>query len=397
MSGVEFEQFAEAMAGRAGSEKPAGAVRYDNITVLGGAGDGLLIAALCLAQGADVTLFSAYGAQLDGLRQTGTISLRGAGPAGNYHVDQPGSPCVQTTGELDRAVADAEVIFLTGPVHKQRTYAMVLADHVRDGQVLVLAPGRSLGAAEAAWLLRMGGAKADFTIVEAQGLPYWFARSGTTLTLSGVCAVAAGTLPAGQPQIIAGLQRFLPNLEPVPSTIHSSFADGSGLVEVPGLLLGGPAMGDGAPAIPHGGVPLAENNTFRALIGPRHEAVMVQMAKERHKVARIFGVRDLPDLGQWLDIHAGTAKGDGARPVPGRDEAAHIVRCATTGSLASLVSAAGVAGHDVPVTSAMIALSSSVLGADVVNAGRKLETIGINAGDAEDARRLLDDIARGAR
>ena len=43
------------------------------------------------------------------------------------------------------AVLGAEVIFLTGPIHKQRTYAMVLADHLSDGQVLVLAPGRSLG------------------------------------------------------------------------------------------------------------------------------------------------------------------------------------------------------------------------------------------------------------
>ncbi|MEZ5800481.1 MAG: hypothetical protein R3D29_08380 [Nitratireductor sp.] len=35
------------------------------------------------------------------------------------------------------------------------------------------------------------------------------------------------------------MKKFLPNLAPLTSTIHSGFHDGSGLVEVPALLLGG--------------------------------------------------------------------------------------------------------------------------------------------------------------
>ena len=76
------------------------------------------------------------------------------------------------------------MIFLTGPIHKQRTYSMVLADHLSDGQALVLAPGRSMGALEAAWLLRVGGCEADVTLVEVQAAPYWFTTEGATLHLS---------------------------------------------------------------------------------------------------------------------------------------------------------------------------------------------------------------------
>lgn len=90
-------------------------------------------------------------------------------------------------------------------------------------------------------------------------------------------------------------------------------------------------------------------------------------------------------------------EGEGARPVPSSDEARAIVRCATLGSLAPLSSAARVCGIKAPVTDAMIALASSVLGADIATAGRRFDTIGIDADGIENVRQILDDIARGSR
>lgn len=142
-----FEDFTEAVAKASGGTRiTAPAPELSRVAVLGGGVEGRLLAALCLAEGADVTLFSAYGAEVEMLRASSGVTIRGDGPIGSYAVDRPDGPSIQTTAELDGAVAQADVIFLTGPVHKQRTYAMVLADHLRDGQVLVLAPGRSLGA-----------------------------------------------------------------------------------------------------------------------------------------------------------------------------------------------------------------------------------------------------------
>ena len=67
------------------------------------------------------------------------------------------------------------------------------------------------------------------------------------------------------------------------------------------------------------------------------------------------------------------------------------------GSLTPLGSAAELAGIDVPVTRAMITLASSVLGADVASAGRRLDTIGIRSSDLNEARAAMDAIATGAR
>ena len=252
-----------------------------------------------------------------------------------------------------------------------------------------------MGALEARWLLQIGGCRADVVLVEAGGLPFWTDTSGSTLNLSAAAPVPAATLPAGRTDVLDGLKPYLPNITPAICTIHSGFADGSGLAEVPALLLGGPALTPGGPVVhPHGEV-LAENVTFRNLIGPQHMAVIEAMAAERRAVARKFGVRDLPDTEDWLDQFAGAASGEGSRPVPDQAHASALVRCAVIGSLTPLVSAAAVAGVATPATEGMINLASAMLGADLATAGRKLGGIGIEAGDLDTARRALEVAARG--
>ncbi|MEM7545902.1 MAG: hypothetical protein AAF367_10240 [Pseudomonadota bacterium] len=389
-----FSDFANAMAGARRMNAAPEAPALSRIAILGGGDDARLIAALCLAEGAEVTLFSAYGAELAAMASG--VALRGDGPVGSYQVNREDAPSIRTTAELDAAVSDAEVIFLTGPIHKQRTYAMVLANHLCDGQVLVLAPGRSMGALEAAWLLRVGGATADVTLVEAQGLPFWTRAEGSTLHLSTAVPVAAATLPSGRAHVLEGLKRYLPNLDPVAGVLASGFADGSGLVEAPALLLGGAGMMAGGPKLPMGGTPLEENESFRNLIGPEQADIIRQLASERHNVACRFGVRDLPGADAWMNIHAGAASGAGRRPVPSRDEAKKLLRDAAIGSLEPLLSAARVAGCEAKLTEATLRMISATLGADLSPAGRRLETVGIRADDIDDARRLMDKIAKGA-
>ena len=81
---------------------------------------------------------------------------------------------------------------------------------------------------------------------------------------------------------------------------------------------------------------------------------------------------------------------------PDAAHAAALVRCAVIGSLVPLSSAAALAGVSVPATDAMIALATSILGGDLVNAGRRLDTIGLPAGPLDETRRALDAIAGGS-
>lgn len=385
-----FEEFTRAAtrgATRGAPERP----KLDRIAVLGGGADARLLASLCLAEGAEVTLFSAYGAELSLLAQSSGISLRGEGPVGTYQVDRDG-PSVCTTAELDAAVRDSQVIFLTGPIHKQRTYAMVLADHLSDGQILVLAPGRSMGAVETAWLLRVGGCTADVTLVEVQGLPYWFQAEGAVLSLSTAAPMAAATLPRGRDEVLEALSAYLSNVQPVESVLASGFSDLSAAVEIPALILGGAAMGTGGPDVPMGGVPLEVNQTFASLIGSDQNEVIQGLAGERRRIAAAFGVRNLPETTQWISTFAGAERGSGTRPIPDQQTSRGLMRDGVLGSLVPLVSAGELAGIPCPLTNSLIAMSDRILGADVAAAGRRLETIGVSAGDVDHARRIFDTI-----
>ncbi|MEZ5800482.1 MAG: hypothetical protein R3D29_08385 [Nitratireductor sp.] len=68
MSGTAFEEFAEAVASQKRAPLPGSAVEYTRIAVLGGGSDAQLLSAICLSEGAQVTLFSAYGRELEQLR-----------------------------------------------------------------------------------------------------------------------------------------------------------------------------------------------------------------------------------------------------------------------------------------------------------------------------------------
>jgi hypothetical protein len=342
-----------------------------------------------------VTLFSAYGAELNALRAAGGITLRGDGPIGTFAVDQPRGPSIRTTAALDEAMGQAEVIVLTGPVQKQRTYAMVLADHLQDGQVLVLPDARSLGAVEVAWLLKAGGCRADFTVIDLAGMPFWVRQDRAQLVLTACPARPAASLPAGREAAIAGLSAVFPNAVPVLSSVHSGFADASGAVELPALLIGGPAAPDASPKVPEGGVPLARNATFAHLIGPKQRNLIERLLAERQAVAMAFGVRDLPGADQAIALIAGAASGPGSRPVPDQTEAETLIQAGVVASLMPLVSAADLAGIDVPLTRATITLAMTALGRDLRGIGRSLITIGVTATTTADARRQFDAIIAG--
>jgi len=392
MSVAGFEEFANTVGRKASGQGAAVQQPIRRITVLGGGDDACMYAALGLSEGCEVTLFTAYGKELDGIRAAGSITLRGEGPVGSYAVDQTGGPSIKTTAALDDAVSNAEAIILTGPLHKQRTYAMVLADHLTDGQILVLPNARSLGAVEVAWLLQTGGCSARVSLLEIGGAPYWVSRDKAALVLSSCGKTPAAVLPQSDANLVARMLHVFPNADPALSCVHSGFADATAAVELPVLLIGGPAAPSGGPIVPDGAVPLAENATFRHLIGTAHDAVIASLWAERCAVARLFGVRDLATKDEVLVQVAGTHKGTGARPLPSKDAATEAIRSGVVGSLIPLLSAAEIVGHDIPVTRAFIQLAMTVLGRDLTGAGRRLETIGITATDVSQARIQFDNI-----
>jgi len=387
----EIEQFTKALERRVKLTQADQPFAYERVTILGCGEEGRLLAAMCLAQNRQVTVFSAYGAELNALRSAGGITTRGNGPVGTFQVDLANAPSIHTTAELDSAVASAELIFLTGPVHKHRTYAMVLADHLRDGQTLVICPARTFAALETATLLKVNGCSADIAIAEVQHLPYWIKSEGSSLMLSAAGPAAGAAIASENHAVAAGLKDILPNLAPASNALHSSFADGSGIVESVGLIFGGSPLTHVSENLPPGAEPLSGHEGFHSLLASPHCRSLASAAfEERRQIARRFGVRNLPEDDDWIRVCAGCD--DEPRFAPKTDEVAALLRSAVAGSLIPLQSAGRLVDVQTPVTDSLVTLAGSLLGRDIGAAGRRLESWGIVADDAQQARRTMESL-----
>ena len=355
------------------------------VTVLGAGPEGRALAAWLLADGAvEVNLFTVYADELAVLA-AGSVTLRGDGPIGTFRTGDGG---IEVTSVLDAAVSDSDVLFVTGPVFKLRTYGMVLAPYLNEKQALVVCPAQTFGGLEVDWWLSAGGRTDPSVMIEMGSVPFECQQIDGALHLRRRPGVAVGVRPAHRTGILAWLQGIFPDLEPRATVLHSSFADGSGLVEVPALIIGGPAIEGGERPLLPGAVPLTAGS-FRQLITPRVAEIAAAMADERRRVATHFGVHDLPRTKDWIDQVAGGDAPAESRPIPDPEQATAMVRQGVLGSLVPLASAARLAGVPVPATKSIIQVVATFLGADLASAGRRLENIGFSEADPDDVRRAV--------
>lgn len=356
----------------------------ERVTVLGAGMTGRALAAWLVAEGTPtVTLFSVYADELAAL-SAGSVTLRGDGPVGTFRTGDGG---IRVTSVLDAAVADSDVLFVTGPVFKLRTYGMVLAPYLAEDQALVVCPAQTFGALEVDWWLAAGGHRHTSPVVELSRAPFGVEASDGTLVLKRRSAAAAAR-PAHRTGLIDWLAGMFGELAPAPTVLHSSFGDGSGLVDVPALVLGGPAAADDGPGMLPGAVALAPPS-LRRLITPRVAEMVGRLADERRAVASRYGVLDLPTDDEWIDLYAGGDAPADALPVPGPAEAETRVRQGVLGSLVPLMSAAGLAGVAVPATHALVQTVSTMLGTDLAAAGRRLDGLGFSGAGPDEIRRSV--------
>ncbi len=136
-------------------------------TVIGAGHGGKAMAAHLGLMGFPVTLYNRTAANVAAIRYRGGIDLTSDTP------DAHGFGSLRAvTSDMAEALAEAEVIMIVVPASAHRDIAMATAPHLKDGQIVVLNPGRTGGAIEFAKVLRDQGCKADVTVAEAETLIY---------------------------------------------------------------------------------------------------------------------------------------------------------------------------------------------------------------------------------
>jgi opine dehydrogenase len=134
------------------------------IAVLGAGHGGLAMAGHLAYMGHEVNLFNRGEERLWGVKSSGSIELEG---------EVTGSGSVRmATNSIGEAISDADLIMVVVPALAHKWMAEQVAPFLRDGQIIVLHPGRTFGALEFKQVLNSLNVKADVIISEAQTFIY---------------------------------------------------------------------------------------------------------------------------------------------------------------------------------------------------------------------------------
>ncbi|NMC83507.1 MAG: NAD(P)-binding domain-containing protein [Armatimonadetes bacterium] len=137
--------------------------------VLGAGNGGMAMAGHLALRGFEVRLFNRSPERIDAVRQTGSIQL----------VAEDDDSLPHGIGEISLASTDmreilngADVIMVVVPATGHGYMAEQCVPHLRDGQIVILHPGRTGGALEFHNVVRQNAPGVDVIVAEAQTLLY---------------------------------------------------------------------------------------------------------------------------------------------------------------------------------------------------------------------------------
>lgn len=139
----------------------------EKYTVLGAGHGGKAMAAHLALMGADVVLWNRTFDHISIMKKRGGIELESpeSGPHGFGKL-------TLVTADIAEALLHAQVIMVVLPSSAHADVAKLCAPHFKDGQIVVLHPGRTLGALEFLTVIRDNGCTADVTVAEAETFLY---------------------------------------------------------------------------------------------------------------------------------------------------------------------------------------------------------------------------------
>lgn len=138
-----------------------------NYTVIGAGHGGKAMAAHLALMGHLVTLYNRTPETIKTIRTRKGIELESfpGGPTGFAKLKK-------CTSDIQEALNEAHVVMVVVPSSAHRDIAQACAPHLKDGQIIVLHPGRTCGAIEFVKVLRESNCSANVTVAEAETFIY---------------------------------------------------------------------------------------------------------------------------------------------------------------------------------------------------------------------------------
>ena len=307
------------------------------------------------------------------------------------------------TTDIAEALDRADVIMVVVPASGHRDVALSCASHLRDGQIVVLNPGRTGGALEFRQTLNQEGCIADVVVAEACTLVFACRSTGPAQVriLRRKNAVPLAALPALRTgDVLEKVREAYPQFIPAPDVLHTSL-DNMGAIFHPVLTL------LNAGWIEH---TRGDFQFYVDGVTPSTARVLEVLDRERVTVAAALGVRARPAL-QWLrDAYSaeGETLYEAMQANPGyqgikapRNLRHRYIFEDVPFSLVPMVSLGKQFGVDTLAIDAMVRLACVTHGTNYYERGRTVEEMGLSGLRVSEVTRYVregkfDPVAVGA-
>lgn len=347
--------------------------------VLGAGHGGLAMAGHLALMGFDVSLYNRGEERLWGVAARGGVELVG-------EIEGFGKIKTVTT-DIGKALHNAELVMVVVPATGHRFIAAQCAPHLKDGQIVILHPGRTFGAIEFRQVLVENGCTADVVIGEAQTFLYASrvidpgqARIFGIKNSIPVASIRAHLIP----QVLSRLRLAFPQFVPGDNVLKTSF-DNIGAIFHPTLC------------VLNAGWIESESDFQFYLQGasPSVAKVLERVDEERIEVAEKLGIRAM-SARQWLYIAYDSAGSDlhqAIRVTPGyrgimapTNLQMRYIKEDVPSSLVPIASLGKMLGVETPVINSIITIASAINQCDYWQVGRTVEKLGINNMSLRDLR-----------
>jgi opine dehydrogenase len=363
-----------------GISAPEGMPRF---CVLGAGPGGMAMAGHLALTGCSVNLFNRGPERIAGVRARGGIDI-----SGKVHGF---ARLARITTDPAEAIDDADILMVVVPATAHRDIAETIAPHVKDGQILVLNPGRTGGALEVSQVLdRLNPAVRPY-VAEAQTLLYAARMTNPgQVHIHGIKnSVPLATLPSYQiADILPVINTVLPQFVPGDNVLKTSL-DNIGAVFHPAITI----LNAGRIEDTHG-----DFQYYVQGVTPAVASVLEAIDRERVAVARALGIR-ANTAREWLYLAydaAGKTLLDAMRAnqgyagikATGTVQHRYISEDVPT-SLVPIASIGEMLGVPTPAIRAVIHLASLMHGVDYWAEGRTVERLGIRGMSVKEIRFLV--------
>ncbi|MFH1825658.1 MAG: NAD/NADP octopine/nopaline dehydrogenase family protein [Candidatus Firestonebacteria bacterium] len=351
--------------------------------VLGAGHGGLAMAGHLAIMGFSVNLYNRSDERLNAVRWHGGIKVKGE-VEGFGKIDL-------ATSDIKEAVKDVDVLMIAAPATAHRFIAEGVAPHLKDGQIIILNPGRTGGTLEFRKVLNDMQVKTSVILGEAQTFIYAsraVSRAEAYIfTIKN--AVAIATLPAYWiPDVLSVLKQAYPQFVAGDNILKTSL-DNVGAVFHPALTI----LNAGWIEETHGNF-----DYYLQGVSPSVSKILEDIDKERILVAEKLGIR-VPTAREWLyltydsvgkDLHEAIHDTPGYRGIKAPDNINHrYIFEDVPMSLVPISSIGDMLGVPTPTIKSIIYFASIMHGVNYCKEGRTVEKLGIAGLTVKEIRQLV--------